>query len=137
MPWSAQIPAGFLVSHSTWEKNPRSLLPFRLQGCRLLWPPLSRDVRLRCRFVTSRPGCILVRFFPATPVVQRIQAFTYNRFRLFPFRSPLLGKSHSLSFPEVTKMVQFASFALIRLWIQRTVARHYPGRVAPFGDPRI
>ncbi len=28
-------------------------------------------------------------------------------FRLFPFRSPLLGESHMLSFPPGTKMFQF------------------------------
>ena len=34
-------------------------------------------------------------------------------------------------------MFQFPSLALTRLWIQRGVFRHYPERVAPFGDPRV
>ena len=33
------------------------------------------------------------------------------RFGLFPFRSPLLGKSSFLSLPAVTKMFQFTAFA--------------------------
>ena len=40
---------------------------------------------------------------PQPPWHQRCQGF-----RLFPFRSPLLGKSHSLSFPQGTEMVQFS-----------------------------
>jgi hypothetical protein len=47
----------------------------------------------------------------------------YRRFRLFPFRSPLLRKSLLLSLPPATKMFQFAGLALTRLWIQRAVSR--------------
>ena len=36
-----------------------------------------------------------------------------NRFRLFPFRSPLLGKSQLLSLPEGTEMFHFPSLALL------------------------
>ena len=39
---------------------------------------------------------------------------TYIRFRLIPFRSPLLRESLLLSFPRGTKMVQFPPFATIR-----------------------
>ena len=39
---------------------------------------------------------------------------TCIRFRLFPFRSPLLRESHLLSFPRGTKMVQFPPFATLR-----------------------
>lgn len=34
------------------------------------------------------------------------------RFGLFPFRSPLLRESHSLSFPPLTEMFHFSGFAL-------------------------
>ena len=37
-----------------------------------------------------------------------------TRFRLFPFRSPLLRESHSLSFPRGTEMVHFPRLALSR-----------------------
>ncbi len=43
-------------------------------------------------------------------------------FRLFPFRSPLLGKSIFLSLPLATKMFQFARFAHACLYIQQAVS---------------
>ena len=42
-----------------------------------------------------------------------------------------------VSFPEGTEMFQFPSFPPDRLWIQRPVPRVEPGRVSPFGHPRI
>ena len=47
---------------------------------------------------------------PATPHTQRRQAITRIWFRLFPVRSPLLGKSRLLSFPPGTKMFQFPGY---------------------------
>ena len=44
---------------------------------------------------------------PATPV-----RLTRVRFRLFPFRSPLLRESRLLSLPGGTEMVHFPPFAL-------------------------
>ena len=41
------------------------------------------------------------------------------RFGLFPFRSPLLGKSIFLSFPAVTKMFQFTALTPHAYGIQR------------------
>ena len=45
---------------------------------------------------------------PTTPVLPQ-----QNRFRLFPFRSPLLRESIFLSFPAGTKMFQFPALARI------------------------
>lgn len=56
----------------------------------------------------------------------------FSRFRLFPFRSPLLRESLLLSFPLATKMFQFARLSLARPWIQQAVQK-----VALFGNPRI
>ena len=39
----------------------------------------------------------------------------FKKFRLFPFRSPLLRESFLLSFPLGTKMFQFPRFALYLL----------------------
>lgn len=61
----------------------------------------------------------------------------FMSFRLFPFRSPLLRKSHMLSFPPGTKMFQFPGFPRICLYIQQMVIPHYRNWVPPFGDPRI
>ena len=60
-----------------------------------------------------------------------------NRFRLFPFRSPLLRESHSVSFPGVTEMFHFTPYRLTGLCIHPVMTAHDRGRVAPFGDPRI
>ena len=48
---------------------------------------------------------------PITLNVERAYAITYIQFRLFPFRSPLLRESNSLSFPQGTEMVHFPWFA--------------------------
>ena len=69
---------------------------------------------------------------PTTPTLQRRRAITQNWFGLFPVRSPLLGESLLISFPEGTEMFQFPSFTARGLCIQPR-ARW----VAPFGNPRI
>ncbi|KAL8523968.1 hypothetical protein ACS0TY_013795 [Phlomoides rotata] len=51
---------------------------------------------------------------PTTPV---------SRFRLLPFRSPLLRESLLLSFPLATKMFQFARLSLVCPWIQQQFER--------------
>jgi hypothetical protein len=66
-----------------------------------------------------------------------LAGLTPDRFRLFPVRSPLLGKSRLISFPQGTEMFHFPWLALTALCIQAAVSRHDSGRVAPFGDPRI
>ena len=43
----------------------------------------------------------VILLYPASHVVNPITP-TYGRFGLFPFRSPLLGESISLSFPLAT-----------------------------------
>jgi hypothetical protein len=79
----------------------------------------------------------LLRAGPTTPLQHRRQAVPLQRFRLFPFRSPLLGESRLLSLPRGTEMFQFPRFPLTALYIQAGVTGHYPSRVSPFGYPRI
>ena len=67
----------------------------------------SRAVRLSLRLVTSRPVLRPVRQRPMTPSVQRRRAITHRRFRLFPFRSPLLGESRLISLHQGTRMFRF------------------------------
>jgi hypothetical protein len=74
---------------------------------------------------------------PATPCPQRRQTLTRTWFRLFPVRSPLLGKSLLFSAPPGTKMFQFPGYGPHTLWIQVWVLRHYSQWVPPFGYPRI
>ena len=49
---------------------------------------------------------------PTTPGWQRHQALPPARFRLIPFRSPLLRESLLLSSPRGTQMFQFPRFPL-------------------------
>ena len=74
---------------------------------------------------------------PTTPNWQRHQALPPARFRLFPFRSPLLRESLLLSFPAGTEMFQFPAFPLPALCVQTGVTPHDGCWVSPFGHPRI
>ena len=74
---------------------------------------------------------------PTTPTWQRHQALTPRRFRLIPFRSPLLRESLLLSLPRGTEMFQFPRFPLPALCVQAGVTLHDECRVSPFGHPRI
>ena len=74
---------------------------------------------------------------PTTPNWQRHYALTPVRFRLIPFRSPLLGESLLLSFPRATEMFHFTLFPLPELCIHSGVTPHDGCRVSPFGHPRI
>jgi hypothetical protein len=58
-------------------------------------------------------------------------------FGLYPLRSPLLGVSRLLSFPDGTEMFQFPSFPPPTLCIQAGVTLHDECRVSPFGHLRI
>ena len=80
---------------------------------------------------------MLLLFGPTTPNWQRHQALTPARFRLIPFRSPLLTESLLLSFPRGTEMFQFPRFPPPALCIQTGVTPHDGCRVSPFGHPRI
>ena len=74
---------------------------------------------------------------PTTPNVATPPGLTPLRFRLFPFRSPLLRESLLLSFPQGTEMFQFPWFPLPALCVQAGVTPHDGCRVSPFGHPRI
>ena len=71
------------------------------------------------------------------PDITKMTVMTQYRFRLFPFRSPLLWESLLFSFPAGTEMFHFPALTLTTLYIQVAVSWYYPGRVLPFGNPRI
>ena len=58
---------------------------------------------------------------PTTPQQHRRQAVPLLRFRLFPFRSPLLRESRLFSLPRGTEMFQFPRFPLPALGVQAGV----------------
>ena len=111
---------GFHVSHVTWD-------PARvLQG-------------LAYRTITLYGEPFQVLLLPIDNLTSRSRYLHHRSggFRLFPFRSPLLGESLSFSFPRVTKMFQFSRYRLTDLCIQSVISTHYGRRVAPFGHLRI
>src|SRR5438067_3364312 len=85
----------------------------------------------------SVKGLVPLLSGPTTPNWQRHQALPPARFRLFPFRSPLLRESLLLSFPAGTEMFQFPAFPQPALCVQAGVTPHDGCRVSPFGYPRI
>jgi hypothetical protein len=69
----------------------------------------------------SVEGLVPLLLGPTTPCRQRHQALAPARFRLFPFRSPLLRESLLLSFPRGTEMFQFPRSPLPALCVQAGV----------------
>ena len=59
------------------------------------------------------------------------------RFRLVPFRSPLLWESRLISFPPGTEMFHFPGLASGNLCIQLRMTGHDSRRVSPFRHHRI
>ena len=71
---------------------------------------------------------------PTTPAPQRLQPYMKQVW------APPLSLTTTrgiLSFPRGTKMFQFPHLPPHSLYIQLPVTGHDPGRVAPFGYPRI
>src|SRR4051795_3601618 len=68
-------------------------------GALTLYGSQFHALRLTRRFVTSRTAGRRIKSGPTTPKRQRLPSITSLRFRLFPFRSPLLRESRFLSFP--------------------------------------
>ena len=132
------LPDSHRISRVPWYlgNGIKSCPPFAYRTLTLYRRPFH-TVRLDGQFVTLRYPREGTTSTPTTPTTQRSRALTCDRFRLFPVRSPLLGESRLLSLPEGTEMVHFPSLAPPLLWIQRGVTRHDPGRVSPFGHPRI
>jgi hypothetical protein len=106
-----------------------SLSPFAYGACTLYRRPFQ-IVRLGDRFVTPRDDCRRPTSGPATPSIQRRQAYAYRRFGLVPFRSPLLGESRLLSLPPGTEMVHFPGLATPS-YVFRWRARGLPSRGCP------
>ena len=108
--WSSRIPTGFLVSRGTWDVIPRSRIRFRLRGYYPLWPSFPEP---------SANGTVCNSSTLARESPNRshdtgratLARLAHGRFRLFPFRSPLLRESRLLSLPGGTEMVQFPPFA--------------------------
>ncbi len=99
--WSPRIHAEFLGFRVTWV----SFKTGRLVSSTGVSPSMllrSREIRLPSGMVTVRRVSRPDKNDPATPPTHRREAVACRWFRLIPFRSPLLGESHSLSSPPLT-----------------------------------
>jgi hypothetical protein len=132
------LPDSHRVPRVPWYlgRDPREPVRFRLRGHYPLWRsfPEPSANELVCDSPTPmRGGPDRSRDTgPAT-----LARLAHDRFRLFPFRSPLLGGSRLLSLPGGTEMVHFPPLASSLLWIQRGMTGHDSRRVSPFGHPRV
>ena len=105
-------------------------LPFSHRVSRVPWYSLGAEVYTRLRL----HGCyVLWPLFPECLTV----SYTSLLLGLFPFRSPLLGKSRFLSFPPATKMFQFAGFPPAMLFYSHSGDSPSDCRVSPFGYLRF
>ena len=116
------VPDSHWVTRAPWYSGPLSNKSgsFRRQGYHLLWPAF--------------PDCsakILIYNLPTVPYDRPTEAYntkatthtglTSLRFRLFPFRSPLLGESLLISLPAGTEMFHFPAWASLSLCIQKRI----------------
>ena len=120
-----------------YSGNPTGGLRSFAYGALTVFGAVFQTASARSRLCNSVKGLVPLLSAPTTPNWQRHQALPPARFRLFPFRSPLLRESLLLSSPRGTEMFQFPRFPLPALCVQAGVAGHDPSRVSPFGDPRI
>ena len=109
------------------------LVVFRLRGYHPLWLHFPEDSTTR-QFCNSPGESPSSRREALQPRTYNAGELTYARFRLFPVRSPLLGESRLISFPEGTEMFHFPSFALSRLCIHLECAAVLPTAGCPIRE---
>ena len=89
--WFSQIPIWFHLSDGTWESIKDANFSFVYGTLTLFGPPFQDGLTREIYYplADSDPRMTL----PTTRQGQRSETMTPSPFRLFPFRSPLLGKS--------------------------------------------
>ena len=111
--WSPQLPTGFRASRRTQELYYDQCLSFAYRALTVCGPPFQGSSAAFSSRVRRSYN----------PDMQA------RRFRLRPFRSPLLRASRLISLPPGTEMFQFPGFASTSPWMTELA----PRRVAPFG----
>jgi hypothetical protein len=108
--WASRLQVGFHVSGLTWEIVNEAPAPFAYGTITLCGAAFQHASTRRsiCNFAAR--ACPLRRRSPQ-PRVRNAQGLARTRFRLVPFRSPLLRESSFLSSPTGTEMCQFPAFA--------------------------
>ena len=137
-PWRAVPPASARVSRArAYSGTCRGGRMRFAYGALTRYRRPSHAVPLRVRFATSREGSTPPLACPATPAGQRVEARRRRRFGLARFRSPLLARSRLISLPRGTWMFRCPRLPRPALCVRAGAPGHGPGRVSPFGDPRI
>ena len=136
------------MSHATRDQNKR-IFTVSLTGLSPSMASLSRLFSYGSRCVLDsvlRLVCHLSHVSSHNPVYTKLAGRVYIRFRLFPVRSPLLGESRLLSFPEGTEMFHFPSFTSSGYLLFRTMKglilfgfphSEIPGSMPVSGSPRL
>ncbi len=107
--WSSRIPTGFHVSRGTWVPDPGSRCTFAYWALTFSgWPFQANSASTTVGNSPADPQLRPVR--PHDPRAAMTEVLARRRFRLFPFRSPLLRESLLLSFPRGTEMFQFPRY---------------------------
>ena len=109
------FPDSVLLGNTTWRS-----ISFAY-GALTLYGATFQNASARHQFCNSVESLVPLPSGPTTPDRQRHQALPPARFRLFPFRSPLLRESLLLSLPQGTEMFQFPWFPLPVLCVQTGV----------------
>ena len=95
----------------------REPLSFRLRGLHPVSPTIpDHSAKRSVSYSPASPCRRPVR--PCNTAGTTLTGLTYQRFGLFPVRSPLLRESRLLSLPPGTEMVHFPGLAPRGLWIQ-------------------
>ena len=132
--WSSQIPTRFHVPRGT-RGHPRVTQDFAY-GTITPYGRAFQLLLLYMYFVTLQPHCNTTKLGPTTPIMQRLQTYTYSVWAL-P-RSLAATDGISVDFSSCRYLdVSIPCVRLVHLWIQCTMTGYHPGRVPPFGVPRI
>ena len=116
------VPDSHRVARAPWYSGtPSSKLgSCRLQGCHLLWPAFpDRSTKILIFDLPTAPYHRQTKPYDTTATTHT--GLTSLWFRLFPFRSPLLGESRLISIPAGTEMFHFPAWASLSLFIQERI----------------
>ena len=116
------VPDSHRVTRAPWYSgSPSSKLgTCRLRGCHPLWPAFpDRSAKNLVFDLPTAPYHRPTKTYNTT--VTTHTGLTSLRFRLFPFRSPLLGESLLISVPAGTEMFHFPAWASLSLFIQERI----------------
>ena len=109
-PWSALLQTEFHVLRPTQVSCPDSLMPFAY-GALTLSGRLSQYRSTKHKFDNCPRDPQLPPAQPSYPFMRNARGLARIRFRLLPFRSPLLRESLRFLLYPATEMFHFAGFA--------------------------